>query len=180
MVTNVLGQKSDLKKPSCEILVWPLTLKNPRPGDPGMVTARPSQHPECRCPLSIKTSPYWWTPDAGIRIVAFRIAANTMAWTGRGWIQLFNVEHRHQEKKTKFGPFCSAPSYAVIQKATAISASYLHSLLLAVWWGLGIHHLGWGDISYMNLARGDHSVVDRTHPFVMCLGEVAGHHTSVI
>ncbi len=31
-----------------------------------------------------KTSPYWWTADARVRIVAFPIAVNTMARNGRG------------------------------------------------------------------------------------------------
>ncbi len=42
-------------------------------------------------PASIvhKISHYWRTADAGVRIVAFRIAANTMARNGRGQIQDF-------------------------------------------------------------------------------------------
>ncbi len=43
------------------------------------------------------------------------------------------------------------------------------SLLLAVWWGLGIHHLQSGDIFNMNLASGDHSAADGTHSFVTWL-----------
>ncbi len=120
MITDVLGQKSN-KKTACETVVWPLTLKKRGPGDRGMVTAWPGEKPERRRPSSIKTSPYWWTTDAGVRIVAFRIAANTMARTGRGRIQHFNVWCQHQEKKTKFAPFCSVPSYAAIQKATILT-----------------------------------------------------------
>ncbi len=57
MVTDVLGQKSD-KKPVCETMVWPLTLKELGPGDRGMVTAGPGQKPEHQRPSSMETSPY--------------------------------------------------------------------------------------------------------------------------
>ncbi len=55
--------------------------------------------------------------DAGVRIGAFQIAAITMVWTGRDRIQVcfFLMStpdiRRHQEKKTDFAPFHSAPSY---------------------------------------------------------------------
>ncbi len=58
MVTDIVGQKSDKKNPVCNTVVWTLTLKNPGPGDQGMVTAGPGQKPEHRRPSSIKTSPY--------------------------------------------------------------------------------------------------------------------------
>ncbi len=76
-----------------------------------------------------KTSPYWWMADAGVRIVAFPIAANTMARNGTGQIQDFflDVGVRHmptsrKKKKTKFASFRSVPSYfwcdPAIRKAT--------------------------------------------------------------
>ncbi len=64
-------------------------VKKTGPEDRGMVTARLGQKPECRRPLSIKTYPYLWMTDAGIRIGAFQIAANTMARTRRERIQVF-------------------------------------------------------------------------------------------
>ncbi len=108
--------KKWFKKPVCETVVWPLTLKKPGSGDQGMVTARPGQKPERRHPSPIKTFSYWWTTHAGIRIVAFRIAANTMERTGRKRIQVFflNVNFRctpTSKKKTKFDPFCFTLSY---------------------------------------------------------------------
>ncbi len=36
-----------------------------------MVTAGPGQKPECWCPSSIKTSPYWWTMDVGLKVLPF-------------------------------------------------------------------------------------------------------------
>ncbi len=53
----------------------------------------------------------------------------------------------------------------------AISASYLHSLLLTVRWGLGIHRLWFYDISDTNLVSGDDFAVGRTHQFVVWLDE---------
>ncbi len=49
------------------------------------------RYPERRCLSFIKTSRYWWRTDAGVKIVTFRIAANTMAWNRKGRIQLFNI-----------------------------------------------------------------------------------------
>ncbi len=99
-------------------VVWSLmsyaekgTEKKPGLWDRGMVTGRRGEKPEHRRPLSIKTSHYWWRKDAGVKIVTFRIAANTMARNGRGQIQLFNVWRRRQKKKAEFTPFHSAPSY---------------------------------------------------------------------
>ncbi len=65
MVTDVPGQKKDLKKtPVCETMVWPLTSwskttlkkneKKPGPRDRDMVTAGRGQKPECRASSSIK------------------------------------------------------------------------------------------------------------------------------
>ncbi len=114
MVTDVLGQKSVKKNPVCETMVWLL----PRLG----------QKPERRRPSSIKTSPYWWTTDVGVRIVAFRIAANAMAQTERGRIQLFNVWRWSQERKktTKFAPFHSTPWYASIKATILTPASVVY------------------------------------------------------
>ncbi len=42
--------------------------------------------------------------DGGVKIVTFRIAANTMARNKRRQIQLFNVWSRRQEKKADFAP----------------------------------------------------------------------------
>ncbi len=54
-----------------------------------MVTGGAGEKPEHRHPSSIKTSPYWWMTDAGIRNGAFLIATNTMARTERERIQGF-------------------------------------------------------------------------------------------
>ncbi len=59
----------------------------------------------------------------------------------------------------------------------ANSASYQCSVLLTVWCGLKICHLGSGDISNTNLEKCDHSAVEGTHMFVMWLGERSGRHT---
>ncbi len=45
MVTDVLGQKSDKKTLVSETVVWSLMLKNPGPGNRGMVTAGPGPKP---------------------------------------------------------------------------------------------------------------------------------------
>ncbi len=110
MVTVILGQKSDKKYLVCETVVWPLALKKPVPGDRGMVTAGLGQKPEHRHPSSIKTSPYWWMPAASVRIVAFRIAANTIARTGRGEFSFLtsDADIKKEKKTTKFAPFHSA------------------------------------------------------------------------
>ncbi len=117
MVTDILDQKSDKKNVVCETVVWLLTLKKAGLGDRGMVTARLGQKPERQRPSSIKTSPYWWATDAVVRIGALQIAVNTMVRTRRERIQGFflDVDVRctptSRRKKTKFTPFCSAPSY---------------------------------------------------------------------
>ncbi len=82
-------------------MVWPLVLKKPGPWDRGMVTGGMGEKPERRRLSYIKTSRYWRRTDASFKIVTFRITANTMAQNGRGWIQLFNVWHRNQERKKK-------------------------------------------------------------------------------
>ncbi len=63
------------------------------------------EKPERRRPLSIKTSPYWWTTDADLKIVPFRIAGNMMVWNGRGQIQLFFFLTRRQMLKSWIRPF---------------------------------------------------------------------------
>ncbi len=65
--------KKVIKKPVCETVVWPLAVKKPGLGDRGIVIAKQGQKPEHRCPLSIKTSPYWWMTDAGVRIGALEV-----------------------------------------------------------------------------------------------------------
>ncbi len=85
-------------------MVWPLTLKNPGLWHRGMVTGRPGEKPERWHLSSIKTSHYWWRTDAGVKIVTFRIAANTIARNGSGWIQLFNIWRPSQEKKNWICP----------------------------------------------------------------------------
>ncbi len=126
MVTDVPGQKRG-KKTVCETVVWPLTFRSKTTGKKWKKprSERPRYGP-CRTgsktwlPASVihKTSPYWWTADAGVRIVAFAIAANMMAWNERGQIQDFFLDvgvrrtpTPRKKKKTKFAPFRFAPSY---------------------------------------------------------------------
>ncbi len=99
------GKATDVKK------TWSL---RPRYGH-----WRTGEKPEHWRPSSIKTSHYWWRTDAGVKIVTFQIAANKAAWNGRKWIQLFNVWHPSQEKKSwiPFLPVC-AIVFAAIQKVT--------------------------------------------------------------
>ncbi len=97
------------KKTVCETMVWPLMLKNPGLWDRGMVTDGPGGKPEHWHPSSIKTSRYWWRTDAGVKIVTFQIAANTMARNGSGQIQLFNFWRQRQEKKGEFAPLWKKP-----------------------------------------------------------------------
>ncbi len=102
--------KKGLKKPVCEAVLWLLTLKKPSPRDRGMVTGGPGEKPEHRCLSFIKTSPYWCTTDAGVRIAALRITANTMARTRRERICFFfvivmsNVRRRQEKKKLNSPP----------------------------------------------------------------------------
>ncbi len=82
-----MSKKWQKKNPVCETVVWPLTLKKTRCVRPfDEVTGGLCQKPGRRRPSSIKTSPYWWTTDSDLKIVAFQIAANTMARNGRGRI----------------------------------------------------------------------------------------------
>ncbi len=115
------SKKWQEKNPVYETVVWPLMLKKHGLWDRGMVTGRPGEKPECQRLSSIKTSHYWWRTDTGVKIVTFRIAANTMVQSGRGWIQLFNIWRRRQEKKSWI---CHIPFrvivFAAIWKATIL------------------------------------------------------------
>ncbi len=82
-------------------------LKKPGPWDWGVVTRGPGEKPECRRPSSIKTSRYWWRTDAIVKIVTFRIAANTMTRNGRRRIQLLTSDTVVKKKKAEFASFCS-------------------------------------------------------------------------
>ncbi len=96
-------------------MVWPLTLKKHGLWHRGMVTGEPCEKPERRYPSSITTFHYWWRVDAGIKIVTFRIVTNTMAWNGKGWIQLFNVWRRRQVKKRSW--IRSLPFHTIVLAA---------------------------------------------------------------
>ncbi len=84
IVTDILCRKSDRKKPG----QWDrggmaTDVKKPGLWDRGMVTGRWGEKHERRCPLSVKTSPYWQMTDGGIKIVAFQIAAyDGVKWKG--------------------------------------------------------------------------------------------------
>ncbi len=87
------GMATDVKKPG----LW----------DRGMVTGGPGEKPECWRPSPVKTSCYWWRMDVGVKIVTFRIAANTMAQNGRGRIQLFKSDTNVKKKKLILPPLTS-------------------------------------------------------------------------
>ncbi len=56
-----------------------------------------------------------------LKLLPAWIVANSMGQNGEGQIQLFNIWRQCQEKKTKFVPLRSAPSYAAIRKATILT-----------------------------------------------------------
>ncbi len=101
------SKKWQKKKPGLWDRGMATDVKKTQSGRPRYGHCRTGQKPECQRPSSIKTSRYWWRTDAGVKIVTFRIAANTMKRNGRGQIQLFNVWCRHQEKKLNSPPSIS-------------------------------------------------------------------------
>ncbi len=63
-------------------------------------------HKRQHSPSSIKTCPYWWTTDSGVKIVAFRIAANMMAQNERGqWNHHKGENGRQLSNKTMSSPY---------------------------------------------------------------------------
>ncbi len=106
---NMVSQTNNVEKVKekntvCETVVWPLTLKKTGPWDRGMVTGGPGEKPEWRRLLFIKTSHYWWRMKAGVKIVTFWIALNTMVRNGKGRIQFFSVWSPCQERQLNSPP----------------------------------------------------------------------------
>ncbi len=106
-----MSKKWQKKNPVCETAVWSLTLKKPGPGDRGTIIGRPGEKPECRVRRPSKLP----VIDGG-RTPALKLLPSgspQIRWRRmeRGRIQLFNIWRRRQEKKGKFAPFRSPPSY---------------------------------------------------------------------
>ncbi len=74
---SIRGSFDGRQMPAFRFLIW--SLKFWRTTDTGIQVFDPVHQwlvkkPERRHPSSIKTSRYWWTTDAGLKIVAFQIA----------------------------------------------------------------------------------------------------------
>ncbi len=129
MVTDIPGQKRDLKK-TRSVRPWfghshfgqkRLFKKTEKTQSEG------PRYGHCRigsktwtlASVVHKTSPYWWMADARVRIVAFPITANMMAWNGRGQIQdyfFLDIDVRRtptSRKKKKLNSPTSVPRHCI-------------------------------------------------------------------